>query len=670
VSAIGKPQLGRSVRIAAHRVLFILAATLPATSAVAQPAAAAASALVRSNDIPAGFTPLQADWDYTRTEVMIPMRDGVRLRTIIMTPKGRSESMPILLTRTPYDAAKRVSRIEGPHLTSALPMADEPIVSSGYIRVYQDIRGKHKSEGSYISTLPLQGPLNPGRVDHSTDAWDTIDWLVHHVAQCNGRVGMTGTSYDGYLTLMALVNPHPALKVVVPVNPMVDGWTGDDWFHHGAFRQVMLDYIYQQTSSTDSHFTLGHGQYDDYSFFLDAGSSGELGRRTGADQLPFWSLLTQHPAYDDFWRLQAVDRVLREHPNTVPTLLVHSLYDQEDIYGALAAYKALESSDPRHERVFLVIGPWHHGQSNLMGTGLGPLQWGADTARYFRERVLQPFLDRYLKIGAAAISKPAPVLAFDTGRDEWQRLESWPVSCKTGCVARSKRLYLQADHHLGFAAPSADVAYDEYISDMAKPVPYRMRPIRPPLSTGSTWRYWLADDQRPFSDRPDVLSYTTDVLKEPLTLAGEPIAALQASTSGTDADWVVKLIDVYPDEVASQPELGGYQLIVAAEILRARYRDNPSEPQPVPAGKVLSYRIPLPPVSHTFLPGHRVMVQVQSSWFPLYDRNPQTFVPNIFWARPEQYRKATQRIYRDAAAASAIELPVVPEDALKTAAAP
>jgi putative CocE/NonD family hydrolase len=360
---------------------------------------------------------------------MIPMRDGVKLHTVIMVPSGRNERMPILLTRTPYEASKRVSRTDSPHQTSILPAADEPIVSAGYIRVYQDVRGKYRSEGSYISTLPLRGPLNAGAADHSTDAWDTIDWLVRNVAECNGRVGITGTSYDGYLTLMALIEPHPALKVAVPVNPMVDGWMGDDWFHNGAFRPVMLDYIYKQTSSADSHFSLGHGHYDDYEYFLTAGATGELGRRAGADRLPFWNLLTEHPAYDEFWQLQAVDRVLRAHPTDVPTLLVHGLYDQEDIYGAPVAYQALEAGDRANDRNFLVIGPWHHGQSNLAGASLGAIEWGSDTAKYFRERVLQPFLDRYLKEGHEAASPPLPpVLAFETGSNEWRRLDSWPVS--------------------------------------------------------------------------------------------------------------------------------------------------------------------------------------------------------------------------------------------------
>jgi putative CocE/NonD family hydrolase len=656
---ISKHRFTRGVRARSRGFATILAGALACHALLAQ-SATSPPPLTRANDIPADFKPLEGDWDYERLEVMIPMRDGVKLHTVIMVPKGHSERMPILLTRTPYEAAKRVARIASPHLTSALPAADEPIVTSGYIRVYQDIRGKYKSEGKYISTLPLRGPLNPGAVDHSTDAWDTIEWLVHNVPACNGRVGITGTSYDGYLTLMALIDPHPALKAAVPVNPMVDGWIGDDWFHHGAFRPVMIDYIYKQTSSTDSHFELGHGQYDDYSYFLAAGASGELGRRVGADRLPFWQLITEHPAYDEFWQLQAVDGILRAHPSSVPTLFVHGLYDQEDIYGAPAAYQALEASDRANDRIFLVIGPWHHGQSNLAGAELGAIKWGSDTAQYFREHVLQPFLDHYLKDGGDSTAVPVPpVLTFETGRNVWRRLDAWPQSCAGGCVSKSRRLYLEDKQHLAFDPPPAATAYDEYVSDPAKPVPYRVRPIRPLMSEGSTWRYWLADDQRPFSDRPDVLSYTTDVLTEPLTLEGTPLALLYASTSGTDADWVVKLIDVYPDEVASRPELGGYQLIVSADIFRGRYRESTSEPRPLPAGKTMPYRIPLPLVSHTFLPGHRVMVQIQSTWFPLYDRNPQTFVPNIFWARPEQYRKATQRIYHSGDVASAIELPVV-----------
>jgi len=654
------PQIVRDFCIVSRRTAAILAATLVCSATMAQPAVPATT-WVRSNDIPADFKPAEGDWDYTRTDIMIPMRDGVKLHTIVMVPKSHRELMPILLTRTPYEAAKRVSRIVSPHLTSTLPAADEPIVTAGYIRVYQDIRGKYKSEGAYISTLPLRGPLNPGSADHSTDAWDTIDWLVHNVPQSNGRVGVTGTSYDGYLTLMALIDPHPALKVAVPVNPMVDGWRGDDWFHNGAFRPVMLDHIYKQSTSADSHLTLGRGYYDDYDFFLSAGAMGELGKRVGADRLPFWRLLTEHPAYDEFWQLQAMDRVLRERGGRVPTLFVQGLYDQEDIYGALAAYQAVEESDSSNDRNFLVIGPWHHGQSNLGGASLGPIEWGADTAKYFRERILQPFLDHYLKDARDPSTAPMPpVLAFETGSNEWRRLDAWPMSCASGCAARSKLLYLASNQHLAFTLPDrTSTSYDEYVSDPAKPIPYRMRPIRPLMSEGSSWRRWLADDQRVFSDRPDVLTYTTDILTEPLTVAGEPVASLYASTSGTDTDWVVKLIDVYPTEMASQPELGGYQLMVSANIFRARYRESLSDPRPVASGKVLPYRIRLPVVSHTFEPGHRVMVQIQSSWFPLYDRNPQTFVENIFWARPEQYRKATQRVFHAMNAASAIDLPVV-----------
>jgi hypothetical protein len=393
---------------------------------------------------------------------------------------------------------------------------------------------------------------------------------------------------------------------------------------------------------------------------MQAGSAGELGRRRGLEQVGFWRKLLEHPAYDAYWRDQAVDRVLAAQPLTVPVMLVHSLWDQEDIYGAIAVYNAIKPKDTRNDKVFLVMGPWHHGQEIDDGSTLGALKFNSDTALYFRREVLRPFLDHYLKDGHPAADVP-PVVAFETGTNTWRRLPSWPSGCASGCTVRPTPLYLGAGATTSFTAPKAgDAAYAEYVSDPAKPVPFRSRPIQPiGYDHGLTWPQWLVDDQREASGRPDVATFVGDVLTAPVKISGQPIANLIASTSGTDTDWVVKLIDVYPDEVAGQPALGGYQLMVAADIFRGRYRESFETAAAIPSNRPLLYRFALPTANHVFLPGHRIMVQVQSSWFPLYDRNPQTFVPSIFRATPADYQKAIQRIYHAPGPASFVELPVV-----------
>jgi putative CocE/NonD family hydrolase len=580
----------------------------------------------------------------------------VKLHTVILVPKG-AKGAPILLTRTPYNATELTSHAESSHLgpiLSGYDNATDVIVEGGYIRAVQDIRGKYGSEGDYVMNRPLRGPLNPTMVDHATDTYDTIDWLVKNVPESNGKVGILGISYDGFLPLMALVNPHPALKVSVPMNPMVDGWTGDDWFHHGAFRQQGMSYIYNQEATRANEVKWWISHFDDYEMFMEAGSAGELGRRRGLEQAGFWRKLLEHPSYDAFWRDQAVDKILAGQPLKVPVLLVHSLWDQEDIYGDIAVYKAIKPKDTNNDKVFLVMGPWHHGQEISDGSTLGAVKFNSDTALTFRREILRPFLDQYLKDNAPKADIP-PVTAFETGTNTWRRLPAWPAGCANGCTLRPTPLYLTAGLKLSFAAPKAgDTAFDEYISDPAKPVPYRARPI-----DGSSWSRWLVDDQREASGRPDVAVFVSDVLNAPVKISGEPIANLVASTSGTDSDWVVKVIDLYPDEVAGQPAMGGYQLMISADIFRGRYRESLETPKPIAPDKPLLYRFALPTANHVFLPGHKIMVQVQSSWFPLYDRNPQIFVPSIFWAKPSDYRKATQRIFHAPGQESFIELPRV-----------
>ncbi len=613
------------------------------------------------SETPDKFTAATDSWDYQLRDVMIPMRDGVKLHTIILVPKGATHA-GMLLTRTPYEAKALVGHTHSGHLGPMLQGYDnatDVILEDGYIRVMQDVRGKYDSQGDYVMNRPVHGPQNPTPVDDATDTYDTIDWLVKNVPESNGKVGTLGISYDGFEPLMALVNPHPALKVSVPMNPMVDGWMGDDWFHSGAFRQQNLSYIYEQEASRDNSIKWWQSYHDDYDLFLQAGSAGELARRHGMQQIGFWNRIVAHPAYDAFWSDQAVDKLLATQPLKVPVMLVHSLWDAEDIYGAMAVYRAIKPKDLNGNMVKLVLGPWYHGQAIDEGSSLGNLRFGSDTSRWFREHVLRPFLAQYLKDGAPA-ADVAPVMAFETGTNEWRRLERWPVSCESGCTHATKALYLQPGHKLGFEAPAGGESFTEYVSDPARPVPFRARPIQQVgYAPGQTWAQWLTDDQREASGRTDVITFTSAVLEKPLLISGQPVVHLVASTSGTDSDWVVKLIDVYPDEVYAQPEMGGYQLAVGMDILRGRYRQGFVVAKPIKANTPLGYEFRLPPNNHVFLPGHRLMVQVQSSWFPLYDRNPQTFVPNIFLARPEDYRKATQRVYHSPKEASYIALPVV-----------
>ena len=640
--------------------VLLLSLILTATAAFADDPPKAPLYPNYPSETPEKFTPVTDAYDYVRREEMIPMRDGVKLRTIIMIPKAAKRAA-MLLTRTPYDADALTSHLYSGTLAGMLQGYDnaaDVIVEDGYIRVMQDVRGKYGSEGDNVMNRPLSGPQNPTPVDESTDTYDTIDWLVKNVPQTNGKVGTLGISYDGFEPLMALVNPHPALKVAVPMNPMVDGWMGDDWFHHGAFRQQNLPYIYEQIGTRDNSMPWWSAHHDDYDLYMRAGTAGELARRYGMEQLGFWKKIIEHPAYDTFWSDQAVDRVLAKQPLKVPVMIVHSLWDQEDIYGAPAVYKAIKPKDTSGKMVKLVIGPWHHGQQIAEGSALGAIRFGSDTARYFRQKVLRPYLAQYL-IDGAPQANLAPVTAFETGSNEWRRLDHWPLACEQGCAKTQRALYLQNEARLSFDAPATGASFTEYVSDPARPVPYRARPIQPVgYGRDYTWSQWLVDDQREASGRTDVITFTSEVLKAPLTIAGEPQVHLIASTTGTDADWVVKLIDVYPDQVPSQPEMGGYQLAVSMDILRGRYREGFSVAKPIKPNAPLEYRFALPTAHHVFLPGHRIMVQVQSSWFPLYDRNPQTFVPNIFFAKPTDFAKATMRVYHAPKQSSYVALPV------------
>ena len=652
--------------LAVHRLRALLAVLLISTAASAAEASGPPKYPSLPSETPAHFTPDHSSFGYAIRDAMIPMRDGVSLHTVIMVPRGAHDA-PMLMTRTPYNAMGMVTRTEHGHLSGSMGTALEGydnavpvIVAGGYIRVIQDVRGKYGSQGDFVMNRPMRGPLNSTPVDESTDTYDTIDWLVKHVPESNGKVGILGISYDGYEPLTALVNPHPALKVVVPMNPMVDGWMGDDWFHNGAFREQNLPYVYEQDATRDNSAKWWSNYYDDYDLYMHYVSAGAMGSAYGMGQIGFWKKLTAHPAYDSFWSEQAMDRIVARQPLKVPVMVVASLWDQEDIYGAIAVYKAIKPKDTNNDMVYLVLGPWHHGQEIEPADSLGAIRFGSDTGTYFQEHILAPFLAHYLKTDAPP-NPVAPVSAYVTGANHWERLQSWPQGCASGCSITPTPFYLHAGGKAGFTPPTAAEAQDtSYVSDPAKPVPYRTRPSQPVGYDGDlTWAQWLVDDQRPFSGRTDVLTFESPVLTSPVSIAGQPRVHLVAATSGTDSDWVVKLIDVYPEEVADEPQLGGYQLGVAMDIFRGRYRTSLSAPQALTPNKPLLYSFELPTANHVFLPGHRIMVQVQSSWFPLYDRNPQTYVPNIFLAKPGDYVKATQRIYHAPGEQSYIELPVV-----------
>jgi uncharacterized protein len=647
--------LSRMSRIFAAVCLGVLA-----TSAIAQKS-------LPADDLPKDFKAPEHSTDFVKRVEMVPMRDGTKLYTVIVIPKG-AHDLPIVLTRTCYNAAARAARSKSGKMIEALPLSDEVFVEAGYIRVYQDVRGKYGSEGVYLMTPPpANSGYNPSGADDTTDAYDTIDWLVKNVPESNGRVGMIGSSYEGFTVVMALLHPHPALKVAAPESPMVDGWMGDDWFHYGAFRQPNIDYVLGQTSKRGEGVHVPREGKDDYTNFLHAGSADAFAKAEGMEELPFWRVMVEHPAYDGYWQSQALDKLVSKQPLTVPTIWEQGLWDQEDMWGAIHSYRALKAAGMPDAMNHLVMGPWFHSQINREGRALGPLVWGTDTTAEWRRDVLLPFFNQYLKPGAPAADTPS-VWIYNTGLDHWEKPKVFPASCEEGCPVKPRPLYLMAECGLSFEAP-ADAGtrgngtkFDEYVSDPAKPVPYRPRPVDPADGTG--WRTWLVTDQRFVDGRPDVLTYETEPLKEPMKLSGEPMVHLVASTSGTDSDWVVKLIDVQPDKGAPAAmgvtDFSGYELPIATDIFRGRYRTSFEHPEAIKADEPLPYVFGLPMVNHTFLPGHRIMVQVQSTLFPLYDRNPQKFVPNIFEAKPEDYQKATERVWHAAGQASYISLPVVP----------
>jgi putative CocE/NonD family hydrolase len=625
---------------AALAPLFVIAAAPPAPVTVTP----------MTPDVVAKYDPILPEADYIKRTVMVPMRDGTKLYTVIVMKKG-TQAGPILLSRTPYDAKGSMKRQNSQSAVDTIPIMYKEFVEDGYIIVQQDIRGLHNSEGQFVMNRPIVGPLNNTGIDESTDAYDAIDWLVKNVPESNGKVGTIGSSYLGFTTLASEINPHPALKAAVPQSPMVDGWMGDDWFHNGAFRTGSLDYAVSQSTGKAEGSGLADAPGDDYTRYLEAGSMADYARRLNIENYPFVQKLFQNPAYTDFWSLQAVDMWLAARPLTVPTLIEVGQWDQEDSYGGPAVYKALNEKYEGSGLLHLAIGPWRHSGANHYGYDLGDVIFTGDTADEWRAKYVKPFFDHYLK-GAPDPHTPT-ALTYATGINEWQASNHWPVGTPTP-------LYLSSNGMAGFDRP-ATTGHDDYISDPTKPVPYLPRPI-----TGAQWRSWLVQDQRFVSSRTDVLNYTTAPLTKAVHIMGAPQVDLFAATSGTDSDWVVKLIDVYPNETpegaaqGSKKDMSGYELALGIEIFRGRYVDSFAKPRALRAGKIEHYRWGLPNVNHMFLPGHKIMVQVQSSLFPVYDRNPQTFVPNIFYAKAGDYRKATQSIYRGGATASAVYLPIAP----------
>ena len=631
-----------------------LSASLIPLLAVAAAPPATAPVTAMTPDVVASYDKVMPWADFVRREVMVPMRDGTKLYTVIVFKKG-TRNGPILLSRTPYDAHGSTFSNDSQRIVDILPAMDSDFVNDGYIRVYQDIRGMHRSQGTWVLTRPIAGPLNKTGIDESTDAYDTIDWLVKHVPESNGKVATIGSSYLGFTTLMTEINPHPALKAAVPESPMVDTWIGDDDFHNGAFRVPGFDYfLSMSTGKGDAGAAIARGQGDDYTAYLEAGSAGDFARKWRVDQVPSVRKVMENPAYTDFWQLQAVDKWFAARPLTVPTMLEVGQWDQEDSYGAPAVYKALKDRYEGSDLLHLVIGPWRHSGANHYGYELGDLTFAGDTAAQWRRQYMKPWLDHYLK-GAPDPKIPA-ALTYATGIDKWEGSPRWPVGTPTP-------LYLGAGRTAGFEKPAA-TGHDDYLSDPANPVPFLPRPIN--MADSDQWHSWLTRDQRFVDGRPDVISYTTAVLTAPVHIMGPPQVELFAATSGTDSDWVVKLIDVYPNDIpegASQgakPSMAGYELPIGIDIFRGRYVHDKANPAALSPGKVEEYRFGLPNVDHVFLPGHKIMVQVQSSLFPLYDRNPQTFVPNIFNAKAGDYKQAMQSVYRGGPTASAVMLPVVP----------
>jgi len=578
---------------------------------------------------------------FDRTEAMVTMRDGTKLFTTLHVPKDAQEPLPIIFLRTPYGIDGRTEKL--------LQNSFKELAEDGYAFALQDIRGRFKSEGTFVMTRPARDPNDPKAVDEASDTSDTIDWLLKTVKNNNGRVGMLGVSYPGWLTAVAMLDPHPALKAVSPQASPVDMFLGDDFHHSGAFR-LSYGFEYVALMETDkTNFNFKFDTYDTYDWYLKLGGLANVNRKHFKNKLPTWNDFVSHPNYDTFWKTQSLEPRLKRV--TVPTLNVAGWYDQEDFRGPLRIYELLEKHDTKDQN-FLVVGPWNHGGwSAGKGDRLDRVSFGSDTGAYFRKEVQAPFFAKYLKdVGDA----PPEARVFQTGSNKWETYTAWPPK-----EAAPRKLYFRPKGKLSFDLPNEEGdAADEYVSDPANPVPYRPRPVRPTYP-GPEWPVWMLQDQRFTNGRPDVLTYETDPLTEDLVIAGSMKVKLFGSTSGTDCDWIVRLIDVYPEDYAKPADMGGFQLLIAGEPVRARFRKSLEKPEAVKPGAVEEYTIDLNGGHHRFRKGHKVMVQVSSTWFPVIDRNPQKFVPNIFEAEDADFQKATQRVYRSAKAPSHLVLDVL-----------
>jgi putative CocE/NonD family hydrolase len=584
-----------------------------------------------------------AQESYTRTDAMIPMRDGVKLNTHIYVPTRTDEKFPILLLRTPYGIGNGTPA----QIAASLP----ELTAEGFVIVQQDIRGRFNSEGQFVMLRQPRDPKDKNAIDESTDTYDSIEWLLKNVANNNGRAGIAGTSYGAWLAVMAMLDPHPALKAVVQQASPADMWLGDDFHHNGAFRLAYgFEYAYMMESSKEiADVSKVVDTFDTYDWYLKLGSLANVDAKYFQGKIPSWRDFVNRPDYDDFWKRQAFAPWLNRV--TVPTLNVAGWWDQEDFYGPIKIYELLERHDTAKQN-FLVVGPWNHGGwSRGEGRKLGKIDFGSATAEHYRKNILTPFLAHYLK-GKGSGDIPE-ALTFRTGANEWVRHDTWPP--KQDVVARN--LYFQKGRGLSFDAPAPTTAqaFDSYTSDPANPVPYRLRPVE--LRSG--WTTWLVEDQRFVDHRPDVLTWVSEPLTDDVVVSGRIVANLFASTTGTDSDWIVKLIDVYPEKYEADPKMGGFQLMIAGDVFRGRYLKSFEKPEPIPANSVQHYQIAFPANDHAFKKGHRIMVQVQSSWFPVIDRNPQKFVPNIFQAKETDFQTATQRIYRSGQHASYIAVPVI-----------
>ena len=590
---------------------------------------------------------------FEKSEVMIPMRDGVKLYTVIITPKDRTGPLPILFERTPYGVTVDPGKTESDSPWSRFTASAEFLINDGYIFAFQDIRGRFKSEGQFVMQRPPRNRTQQGSIDESTDAYDSVDWMVKNVPGNNGRVGMTGVSYGGWLVTMALLDPHPALKAASEQATPADMFLGDDFHHNGTFRlSYGFEYSARLETAKDANTNFAFDRADTYQWYLDLGVLSNANEKYFHGKVPTWNDFVAHPNYDNFWQTQAFPRYINGSPK-VPNLNVAGWWDQEDFYGPVKVYELFEKSDPQHLN-YLVSGPWNHGGWRRDGSSLGAIPFDSDTSKYFREYIEAPWFAWWLHDKGSRNFAEATV--FQTGTNRWEKYDAWPPPS-----SHAASLFMRAGGKLSFDPPAADEsgAFDTYISDPAHPVPYRHRPVSPTYPGGG-WPAWLVEDQRFVDNRPDVLTWQTEPLTNDLKIAGDIVARIFASTSGTDSDWVVKLIDVYPESYPEKPLLAGYELMIADEILRGRFRESFEHPAAITPGAVTPYTIDLHTNDHAFLKGHRIMVQIQSTWFPLYDRNPQTFVENIFTARESDYQKATQEVYRAPASASHIVLPVAP----------